>query len=265
MVKDNGELGGSGGKKRKEREGGSVRMTIRIEEIKHSRLASLSEQEGVTIAYILDVAIEKLLESRGGELVDINNEFKAAATEDSLSDIRLELKREFGLGYDELGPESKKGLEYLGLFPYLTNKELKEVSGLSYEVITRLRKTEVATEVVNRLGERHMWSRRPEFLQSLIQRAIESKNPAFAQLVARFFGDEKQVISQRSVNYNISSSGSGGGSGPITPQELDMEVLRLAERVNMTPKRFELLWSKQQKMLSGVTEGEVVEAEVVEL
>ena len=44
-----------------------------------------------------------------------------------------------------------------------------------------------------------------------------------------------------------------------------MEVLRLAERVNMTPKRFELLWSKQQKMLSGVTEGEVVEAEVVEL
>ena len=263
MVKENGELGGAG-KKRKDREVGSVRMTIRIEESKHSRLASLSEQEGVTIAYILDLAIEKLLESRGGELIDINNEFKAAATEESLSEMRLELKRELGLKYEELGPESKKGLEYLGLFPYLSNKELMEVSGLTYDVVTRLRKTEVATEVVNRLGERHIWSRRPEFLQSLIERAIESRNPAFAQLAARFFGDEKQVISQRSVNYNVNTTvgGSGSASGPVTPQELDMEVIRLAERVNMTPKRFELLWSKQQQLLG--TGGEVVEAEVVE-
>ena len=41
-----------------------------------------------------------------------------------------------------------------------------------------------------------------------------------------------------------------------------MEVIRLAERVNMTPKRFELLWSKEQQLLG--TGGEVVEAEVVE-
>lgn len=258
MVREDGELGGAG-KKRKEREVGSVRMTIRIEDSKHSKLAALSQQEGVTIAYILDMAIEKLLESRGGELVDVSNEFKAAATEESLSEMRTELKRSFGLAYDELGPESKKGLEYLALFPFLNNKELVEVSGLKYDVIWRLRKTDVATEVVNKLGERHMWSRRPEFLQSLIQRAIDSRNPAYAQLVARFFGDEQQIIHQRSVNYNINSESTG--SGPVTPQELDIEVLRLAERVNMTPKRFELLWNKSQSLL----EGQVLEAEVVEL
>ena len=119
-------------------------------------------------------------------------------------------------------------------------------------------------EIKNGQTKCNSYSRRPEFLQSLIERAIESRNPAFAQLAARFFGDEKQVISQRSVNYNVNTTagGSGSGSGPITPQELDMEVIRLAERVNMTPKRFELLWSKEQQLLG--TGGEVVEAEVVE-
>ena len=83
-------------------------------------------------------------------------------------------------------------------------------------------------------------------------------------MAARFYGDEKQVISQRSVNYNVNTTvgGSSSASGPVTPQELDMEVIRLAERVNMTPKRFELLWSKEQQLLG--TSGEVVEAEVVE-
>ena len=222
------------------------RYSYSIEISLYNKLAALADKESVTMGILVDRCIERYLDSEEQPVeLSIEEEVGTTVTKEALDETEMELRRSLGARYESLTSTQQLGLVYLAMFPYLQTKQLADVSGLSYDIIHRLRKTEIGTSVVNTSAERYMWNRRPEFLKSLVERAITSKNPAFAQLASRFFGDEKRVTHSRNLNVNLNHH----NDKPMTPKEVDQEVMALARTTNMTPNRFEALYNQEQGLL----------------
>lgn len=214
----------------------------------YNKLSALAEKEGVTLGALVDRCIERYLSSSNESELPIEEEIGTTVTKDAIEETKSDLRNSLGIRFKTLNSNQQQGLVYLAMFPYLTTKQLAELSGMSYDIFHRLRKTEIATKVVNLSTERYMWNRRPEFLKSLMDRAVKSKNPAFAQLASRFFGDEKRVTHNKNLNVNMHHSMDSNNS-PKLPQDVDREFMAMAKEINMRPKRFEALYNHEQSLL----------------
>ena len=68
--------------------------------------------------------------------------------------------------------------------------------------------------------------------------AIASDEPAWSELALRIFGDYG-AKSTKEIKLEQQES-------PANPKDLDQQLIQQAKSLNMTPKRFQLLWASNQ-------------------
>ncbi|MDP7000166.1 MAG: hypothetical protein QF569_29285, partial [Candidatus Poribacteria bacterium] len=95
-------------------------------------------------------------------------------------------------------------------------------------------------KVIDHFASRSLWSKRPEILNAVIDRAVKTDNPAWAELAMRFFGDYGMKVNQLQVRWEVEDKKSK------RPMDLEQEFIEQALVLKMTPKRFQKLWKQAQ-------------------
>ena len=93
-------------------------------------------------------------------------------------------------------------------------------------------------KVINHFADRSLWSQRPELLRSVIAKAIESDEPAWTELALRIFGDYSAKVAKE-VKVEPKKP-------RASHRDLDLQLIHQAKLLNMTPKRFQLLWQQNK-------------------
>ena len=105
--------------------------------------------------------------------------------------------------------------------------------------LQKIRQSRFGVKVINHFLDKSLWSKRPDLLKSIINKAIQSNDSAWSELALRVFGDYSLWASkERKVEYKPTSS---------VPPNLDKQLIEQAKLLNMTPKRFRLLWQQNKK------------------
>ena len=102
----------------------------------------------------------------------------------------------------------------------------------------KIKESEVGLKVINHFSDRSLWSKRPQLLQSVVEKAIESENPSWSELALRIFGQYSTKVERVTVTLENQPT--------KIPADLDRELIEQAKRLNMTPKRFEQLWANNE-------------------
>ena len=102
----------------------------------------------------------------------------------------------------------------------------------------KIKESQQGLKVINHFADRSLWSQRPELLRSVIAKAVESDEPAWTELALRIFGDYGAKVTKE-VKVEQQES-------PANPKDLDQQLIQQAKSLNMTPKRFQLLWASNQ-------------------
>jgi hypothetical protein len=98
-------------------------------------------------------------------------------------------------------------------------------------------------KVIDHFTSRSLWSRRPEILNAVIDRAIESDNSAWAELAMRFFGDYGLKVNQLQFSWEVEDKKAK------MPADLEQQLIEQALVLKMTPKRFQKLWKQAQSQV----------------
>ena len=114
------------------------------------------------------------------------------------------------------------------------------MSGISRQWITKVKRSSLGIKVLDHFTSRSLWSKRPEILQAVVERAVHSDNPAWAELAMRLFGDYGMSVNQLQVSLEVEDEKSR------RPMDLEQEFIEQALVLKMTPKRFQKLWKQAQ-------------------
>ena len=76
---------------------------------------------------------------------------------------------------------------FLALFPYETGYGLTSMVGMTRQGFQKIKESEVGLKVINHFSDRSLWSKRPQLLRSVVEKAIESENPSWSELALRIF------------------------------------------------------------------------------
>tara|TARA_Y100001951_G_C11281325_1_gene265579 strand:- start:845 stop:1687 length:843 start_codon:yes stop_codon:yes gene_type:complete len=249
--------------------------TYRIRPDLRLRLELASNEKKVSFAYILDEALENYLDrsksiEKAKELIEGSPPSGIPA--DLFAEMYSKLDNELGLQWEQSTDAERQVLVYVACFPHFGNGELSQLSGVDKEIVGRIRKKEICTTVANLYAQHDFLSSRPKVLSVLAEKAVTSNNPAFMQMFFKFLGEmpdyikqeHKVDIRQLSLTGNISSMGGIGGVSALpsgNPKDIDSQIMLLSEKVNMTPKRFELLWSSREDNTLALEPAEVLDVE----
>ena len=113
------------------------------------------------------------------------------------------------------------------------------MSGISRQWITQVKRSSLGIKVLDHFASRSLWSRRPEILEAVIDRAVETDNPAWAELAMRFFGDYGMSVNQLQVSWEVA------GKKAKLPMDLEQHFIEQAKLLKMTPARFKKLWQQE--------------------
>tara|TARA_A100001037_G_scaffold306480_1_gene351870 strand:+ start:1346 stop:2119 length:774 start_codon:yes stop_codon:yes gene_type:complete len=241
------------------------KMTLRLNPTHHQTLKRLSEDKGKTMSLILEEMIEHYL--LGNQMM-VDRQAEIKRLDDNGSDFDqgvyqeayTELEALLGFEWLEMTESSRKVMTYMALFPHHNDLQLQKLSGHDRHLVSRLKQSEIGVRVLNHFGDRYLWSRRPEVLRTVVDKALEGEDPAYTEQAMRLYNDYALNIKQENKNININIDTSKD-SGVFSHQDLDQQLMTMAKRINMTPARYEKLWlNLEQKQLNSA---EVIEAEVV--
>ena len=76
-------------------------------------------------------------------------------------------------------------------------------------------------------------------MQAVVERAVHSDNPAWAELAMRFYGDYGSRVNKLQVSWEVENKKAK------LPADLDRELIEQAKLLKMTPKRFKKLWQQE--------------------
>lgn len=242
------------------------RMTLRLSPLHHGTLKRMSEEKGKTISLLLEEMIEHHLLGHQ-MLVDREREVERLDQEGVDFDKRVygevysELEAMLGFEWLEMDESNRRVMTYLAIFPYHNDSQLEVLCGSDRHIVSRIKQSELGVRVVNHFGDRYVWSKRPEVLREVVNRALDGNDPAYTEQAMRLYNDFALNIKQESRNININIEGSKE-TGLFNHQQLDQQLMVMAKRINMTPSRYEKLWQGlEQKQIGSA---QIVEAEVIE-
>ena len=210
----------------------------------HQQLKRLAEQRLETIALIIERYFEYMLL---GELAKLNREqeqermavavvlnFEAELYQEAYSEVESLV----GSAWLKMGEKRRKALAFLAMFPYEAGHRLARMVGMTRQGFQKIKESEVGLKVINHFSDRSLWSKRPQLLQSVVEKAIESENPSWSELALSIFGQYSTKVERVTVTLENQPT--------KIPADLDRELIEQAKLLNMTPKRFEQLWANNE-------------------
>ena len=138
----------------------------------------------------------------------------------------------------KMGEKRRRALAFLAMFPYEAGHRLARMMGMTRQGFQKIKESEVGLKVINHFSDRSLWSKRPQLLQSVVEKAIESENPFWSELALRIFGEYSTGVARVTVAVDNRQA--------MMPVDLDRELVEQAKLLNMTPKRFEQLWANNE-------------------
>ena len=249
-------------------------FTFLIKVTHHELLKRMSQAEDLTMARIVDEMLEHYLNAKSRNLYRANEQEEMAGNEDIVvheeivQEVYDELEEALGFVWLDLTEKQRKVYIYIALFPDRSARDLHKLVGTSYEYFNRLRTNDVGITIIKSYGDRNTWSRRAEVYSSIMDKAINSNDPAWAQLAMKFMGDDASVVRQiveGTMNHTHSVNGwnKDMGGRVLGPVEVDQEFMELGRRYNMTPQRYQLLYDKHIQPRLPSADGEIIDVEEI--
>ena len=87
----------------------------------------------------------------------------------------------------KMNEKRRRALAFLAMFPYESGHRLARMMGMTRQGFQKIKESEVGLKVINHFSDRSLWSKRPQLLQSVVEKAIESENPSWSELALRIF------------------------------------------------------------------------------
>ena len=219
-----------------------VNFVMRLDSQLHQQLKQLAERQKVTMALLIERFVSHMM--RGQLALEARQESNVA--EDVLDwqgfSHEMQAEVEVLLADDWIGLSEKRqlALVYLAAFPFEAPWRLGRMSGVSRQWITKVQRSALGVRVIDHFASRSLWSKRPEILQAVVERAVHSDNPAWAELAMRLFGDYGVSANQLQISLEVEDEKSR------RPMDLELEFIEQALVLKMTPKRFQKLWGQAQ-------------------
>ena len=110
------------------------------------------------------------------------------------------------------------------------------MSRISRQWLSNVKRSSIGVKVVNHFSDRSLWSKRPQLLRSVIDKAVESDEPAWSELALRIFGDYGARINRQVAVEDQPTK---------MPADLEQQFIEQAKLLKMTPKRFKKLWQQE--------------------
>jgi hypothetical protein len=219
-------------------------------------LEKVSEEEERSIASIIEEYIDYMLKGRHLK------EERERGDKPALEEAYHELEGLLGYEWLQMTELNRQSLVWIASCPTEKVGILSKMSGLNAASLGRVMKSEIGLKVSKHFTDRYMMSRRGEIYASMAERALETGDPTYAELMMRLYGDYSATIKQenRNVNINIDTTSEVES---FDPRSIDQQVLAMGKRANLTPSRYQKLWD-QLELERGQDQPMLVEAEVIE-
>lgn len=222
-----------------------VSFLMRLDSSLHQQLKQMAERQKVTMALLIERFVSHMMR---GQLAlearqDKNEAEDVLDWQDLSQEIQAEVEALLAEDWIGLSEKRKLALVYLAAFPFESPWRLGRMSGISRQWITTVKRSPLGIKVIDHFASRSLWSKRPEILNAVIDRAIESDNSAWAELAMRFFGDYGLKVNQLQVSLEVEDKKSK------RPMDLEQEFIEQALVLKMTPKRFQKLWKQAQSQV----------------
>ena len=165
------------GRKQRKLRKDRINFLMRLCPKQHQQLKRLAEQRQETIALIIERYLEYILL---GEIAQLHREQEQER-------MAVAVVPNFEA---ELYQEAYSGVESLvgsPMFPYEAGHRLARMMGMTRQGFQKIKESEVGLKVINHFSDRSLWSKRPQLLQSVVEKAIESENPSWSELALRIF------------------------------------------------------------------------------
>ena len=75
----------------------------------------------------------------------------------------------------KMGEKRRRALVFLAMFPYEAGHRLARMMGMTRQGFQKIKESEVGLKVINHFSDRSLWSKRPQLLQSVVEKALESE------------------------------------------------------------------------------------------
>ena len=160
----------------------------------HQQLKRLAEHRQETIALIIEHYLEYMLL---GEIAELDRqqepERMAVAV---VPNFEVELYQEeayskveslVGSVWLKMNEKRRRALAFLAMFPYEAGHRLARMMGMARQGLQKIKESEVGLKVINHFSDRSLWSKRPELLRPVVEKAIESENPSWSELALKDF------------------------------------------------------------------------------
>ena len=217
-----------------------VNFLMRLDSTLHQQLKQMAERQKATMALLIERFVSHMMKGQLAlEARQENNEAKDVLDWQGLS-YEIEAEVEALLAEDWIGLSQKRqlALVYLAAFPFESPWRLGRMSGISRQWITKVKRSALGVRVIDHFASRSLWSKRPEILQAVIDRAVETDNPAWSELAMRFFGDYGASV-HKLVTVEVEDKKAK------MPMDLEQQFIEQAKLLKMTPKRFKKLWQQE--------------------
>jgi len=159
----------------------------------HQQLKRLAEHRQETIALIIERYLEYMLLGEVAKLdrqqeqqrmaVAVVPNFEAELYQEAYSEVESLV----GSAWLKMGEKRRRALAFLAMFPYEAGHRLARMMGMTRQAFQKIKGSEVGLKVVNHFSDRSLWSKRPQLLQSVVEKAIESESPSWSELALRIF------------------------------------------------------------------------------
>ena len=218
-----------------------VSFLMRLDSTLHQQLKQLAERQKVTMALLIERFVSHMM--RGQLALEARQDKNEAEDVLDWQDLSQEIQVEVAalLAEDWIGLSEKRrlALVYLAAFPFESPWRLGRMSGISRQWITTVKRSWLGIKVMDHFASRSQWSKRPEILEAVIDRAVETDNPAWSELAMRFYGDYGSRVNKLKVSWEVENKKAK------LPADLDRELIEQAKLLKMTPARFKKLWQQE--------------------
>ena len=218
-----------------------VNFVMRLDSQLHHQLKQMAERQKVTMALLIERFVSYMVRGQLALETRQNDESEDVFDWQGLShEIQAEVEVLLADDWIGLSPKKQLALIYLAAFPFESPWRLGRMSGISRQWITKVKRSSLGIKVLDHFTSRSLWSKRPEILQAVVERAVHSDNPAWAELAMRLFGDYGMSVNQLQVSLEVEDKKSK------RPMDLEQEFIEQALVLKMTPARFQKLWKQAQ-------------------
>ena len=195
------------GRKQRKLRKDRINFLMRLCPKQHQQLKRLAEHRQEAIALIIERYLEYMLL---GEIARLDREQEQERMAVAVvPNFEVELYQ---------GAYSKvESLVGSPMFPYEEGHRLARMMGMTRQGFQKIKESEVGLKVINHFSDRSLWSKRPQLLQSVVEKAIESENPSWSELALSIFGEYRTKVERVTVTLENQPT--------KIPADLDRELL----------------------------------------